>query len=130
MATQKYRQTSEDLLAQARGELAQGDLIQASEKGWGAAAQMLKAIAEERGLEHGRHRHLTRVASHLTRVASHLRSQTGDGDLFRLYQVAEALHGNFYENEYAPENIAQSLDDVERLLDKLDPLIDAPGQPG
>lgn len=123
MATQKYRQTSERLLAQARGELAQGDLIQASEKGWGAAAQMLKAIAEERGLEHGRHRHLTRVASHL-------RSQTGDGDLFRLYQVAEALHGNFYENEYEPENIAQSLDDVERLLDKLDPLIGAAGQPG
>ena len=116
MASQKYRQTSRRLLAQARHELDQGDLIQASEKGWGAAAHMLKAIAEERGLEHGRHRHLTRVASHL-------RSQTGDGDLFRLYQVAEALHGNFYEDEYQAENIAQSLDDVGRLLDKLEPLL-------
>lgn len=83
---------------------------------------MLKAIAEERGYEHGRHRHWTRVASHL-------RSETGNGDLFRLYQVAEALHGNFYEDEYRAENIAQSLNDVGLLLDKLEPLIDAPGQP-
>ena len=117
MVTQKYHRTSRQLFAQARFDLDQGDLIQASEKGWGAAAQMLKAIAEERELDHSRHRHLTRVASHL-------RAETGDGDIFRLYQVAEALHGNFYENEYLPKNIAQSLDDVGLLLDKLEPLLE------
>ena len=46
MTTQKYRNDSRTLLAQARAELAQGDVRQASEKGWGAAALMLKAIAE------------------------------------------------------------------------------------
>ena len=35
------------------------------EKGWGAAALMLKAVAEQRGWEHGKHRHLSRVASRL-----------------------------------------------------------------
>ena len=49
MASQKYQRDSRGLLAQARGELAQGDLRQASEKGWGAAALMLKAIAEQSG---------------------------------------------------------------------------------
>ena len=67
MATQKYQNDSRTLLAQAHAELAQGDVRQASEKGWGAAALMLKAIAEQRGWEHGKHRHLSRVASRLRR---------------------------------------------------------------
>ena len=49
MATQKYQQQSRHLLTQALRELDQGDLVQASEKGWGAAAQMVKAVAEQRG---------------------------------------------------------------------------------
>ena len=49
MATQKYQRDSRHLLGQAREELAQGDVRQASEKGWGAAAQIVKAVAETRG---------------------------------------------------------------------------------
>lgn len=116
VATQKYRNDSRTLLAQGRAELAQGDVRQASEKGWGAAALMLKAIAEQRGWEHGTHRHLSRMASRL-------RAETGDRDIYRWYQVADALHGNFYEDETAPEDIGESLDDVARLLDKLEPLL-------
>ncbi len=51
MTTQQYLQASERFLAQARRELADDDLAPASEKGWGAATQMLKAIAEQRGWE-------------------------------------------------------------------------------
>ena len=40
MATQTYQTASRHLLAQARVELAAGDTRQASEKGWGAAAQI------------------------------------------------------------------------------------------
>ena len=46
MTTQTYRDASRLLLAQGRAELAAGDVRQASEKGWGAAAQMVKSIAE------------------------------------------------------------------------------------
>ena len=46
MTTQKYQQSSQQFLTQARSELTAGDLQQASEKGWGAATQMLKAIAQ------------------------------------------------------------------------------------
>ena len=42
MTTQTYQQASQRFLAQAKEELAAGDLLQASEKGWGAAAQMLE----------------------------------------------------------------------------------------
>ena len=37
-----YREASRQLLAQARAELDAGDLRQASEKAWGAAAQIVK----------------------------------------------------------------------------------------
>ena len=77
MATQKYHDDSRGLLAQARVELYEGDVRQASEKGWGAVALMLKAIAEERGWEHGKHRHLSRIASRL-------RSETGNRDVISL----------------------------------------------
>ena len=62
---QKYRQDSRTLLAQARSAFAIGDVRQASEKGWGTSALMPKAVAEQHGWEHGKHRHLSRVASRL-----------------------------------------------------------------
>ena len=116
MTTQQYQQASEHFLAQARRELADGDLPQASEKGWGATVQILKAVAEQRGWEHNRHRHYHRAASRL-------RAETGDGDIFRLFAVASALHENFYENDMDADLVAESLDDVEALLGKLRPLL-------
>ena len=116
MTTQQYQQASEHFLAQARQEHSDGDLAQASEKGWGAAAQILKAIAEQRGWEHNRHRHYLRIASRL-------RAETGDGDIRRLFGVASLLHENFYENQMEAEDVAGGLDDVEALLDKLIPLL-------
>ena len=117
MTTQTYQQASQRFLVQARAELTAGDLPQASEKGWGAAAQMLKAVAEQRGWEHGKHRHLSRVASRI-------RSEMGDRDVYRFFSVANDLHGNFYENEMSPEDIAESLDDVQALLDRLGTLLE------
>ena len=55
MQGQIYREASRPLLAQAVGEWESGDLRQASEKGWGAAAQMVKALAEQRGWQHNNH---------------------------------------------------------------------------
>ena len=117
MTTQQYQQSSAHFLAQARRELADGDLPQASEKGWGAAVQILKAVAEQRGWEHSRHRH------HLV-TASRLRAETGDGDIRRWFNTASALHENFYENTMPAFEVAESLDDVEALLGKLVPLLD------
>ena len=116
MATQKYRDDGRGLLAQARVELDAGDLRQASEKGWGAAALTLKGLAEQRGWEHERHRHYSRIASRL-------RYELGDGDLYRQFRVAEGLHENFYEDTLSAEDVAMDLLDVAQLLDKVAPLI-------
>ena len=117
MTTQQYQHASEHFLAQARRELADGDLAQASEKGWGATAQMLKAIAEQQGWEHHRHRHYHRAASQI-------RAETGDGEVRRLFDSASSLRENSHENDMAADEVAERLDDVETLTDKLLPLLD------
>ena len=113
---QIYRTASRTLLAQAVTELAAGDTRQASEKGWGATAQMLKSIAEQRGWEHKGHRLIRRTASRLA-------DETGDAEIRRLYRVADSLHINFYEDLDTVADVAAGLEDVGRLLDKLEPLI-------
>ena len=116
MTTQKYREASRHLLQQARSELAIGDVRQASEKAWSAAAQIVKAVANQRGWEHHGH-------AQLFDVIDDLRAETRDREIRALFDVASALHSNFYEDWRSSENVAEGLDDVERFLDQLEPLI-------
>ena len=115
-----YQDASRSLLAQARAELGQGDTRQASEKGWGAAAQMLKSIAEQRGWDHHSHRRIRQTATRLVQ-------ETGDREIGRLYRVASDLHTNFYEDSDSPNDVLLGLDDIQTLLDKLAPLLNPGG---
>lgn len=116
MTTQGYQQASLELLAQARFELEQGDVRQASEKGWGATAQIVKAIAEHRGWPHQSHAALYRVVDRLS-------DETGDEDVYLLFQVANQLHVNFYENWDSPRNVDRALTAVQQFVEKLSPLL-------
>ena len=113
---QIYQEASLRLLTQAFAELDQGDTRQASEKGWGATAQMLKSIAQHRGWGHRGHRLIRRVASRLA-------DETGDAEIRRLYRVTDSLHINFYEELDTVADVAAGLEDVRRLLNKLVPLV-------
>jgi hypothetical protein len=117
MQSQTYQASSRQLLTQAAEELERGDLRQASEKGWGAAAQIIKAIAAARGWEHNGHFLLRRAVDRLV-------EETGDDQLFTLFGVASHLHMNFYENWSSGAEVEAGLRDVERFLDKLAPLLE------
>ena len=58
MTALEYLQLSQKTLQDAEALLARGDYHQASEKLWGAAAVMVKAVAEGRGWPHDNHRAL------------------------------------------------------------------------
>lgn len=81
----------EKYLVEVEELLKRGDYVQASEKGWGAAAQMVKAIAAKEG---------RRVLSHseLHREVVRIAKTVNDDEIRRLWQSAIALHQNFYEN--------------------------------
>ena len=104
-----YRRAAVHLLRQARQELALGDTRQASEKGWGAAAQAVKAVAEIRGWEHKSH-YLLYEAVHRTAC------ETGNEELDTFFHVAGNLHHNFYENWMPAGSVSVGLDDVAEFV--------------
>ena len=115
MTTEAYQAASRQLLAQARTELATGDLRQASEKGWGAAAQAVKAIADRRDWEHKTHRHIWLGVRRLT-------DENPDLGLTQLFRSANHLHSNFYEDVDSERDVSDALDNVERFIGLLEPL--------
>ena len=107
-----HTETAHVFLAKARTYLAEGDLLQAAEKGWGAAAQSVKAVAEQRGWRHSTHGDLFRAINRLTNEAA-------DPSLHKQFLVANGLHNNFYEGELPRASVAAGLEDVEELVRNL-----------
>ena len=116
-AIEDYRQQAYAFLDRARGYLTSDDLHQASEKGWGAAAWMAKAVAVAQGWEYGQHAHFGVVLNN----ASDL---TGNDRLLELSDTAYRLHRNYYTRKQflSPRSISHSLDRMAELLDILEPL--------
>ena len=113
-----YVETGHEFLARAQTYLAEDDLQQASEKGWGAAAQMVKAVAESRGWRHGSHRDLYVTIGRLF-------DETGDAEVKSAFNAASTLHQNFYEGWLPREIVESNLSSVAELVEKLDALAPA-----
>ena len=112
-----YAAQSRDFLEKSRDYLAEGDLHQASEKGWGAASHMLKAVAVAQGREYARHSDFNRLLNELT-------LEDGNDRILDLRGAANVLHANFYERKrnLNGEIIRRDLDRVEELLGLLAPM--------
>ena len=108
-----YANTSRELIAQARIELDDGDLLQASEKAWGAAAAAIKSVAEMRGWQHNAH---TLIRAALWRISrEHHRPRARI-----LFKSANDLHQNYYEYRLGEEEVAEGIDEVTELLSILE----------
>lgn len=116
MTTQTYQEASRALLAQADSELARGDVRQASEKAWGAAAQIITAVAEAQDWDHGSHRLIWQAVNRLA-------TETSDDELHQLFRTANHLHSNFYEDVDTAAQVASGLEDVRRFLDRVEELL-------
>ena len=90
--------TSRELFGKAGEALVQDDLLQASEKGWAAAAHLVKSVAQRRNLRHYGHRELYQAVNRLAQ-------ETGDNQIRVLFGSASALHMNFYEN-WLPKEVS------------------------
>ena len=107
-----YAEQAQIYLAQARDELQRGDVNQAAEKGWGAAALMVKAVAQRRGWAHDEHRLLVRAIGQLV-------EETRDEELAQCFNAAGELHRAFYEGYLGQFGVALCLRQVETLVDTL-----------
>jgi uncharacterized protein (UPF0332 family) len=113
---EEYISISRELLTKAEAALAQDDLLQASEKGWRAAAHMVKAVAQKRGWRHNGHRELYQAVNQLMQ-------EIGDSQISVLFNSASALHGNFYEHWMPEEMVQVSLAQVREFLRKLEEVL-------
>ena len=113
--TDYHIEIASEFLARARSYLADDDLLQASEKGWGAAAQAVKAVAESRGWEHSGHRQLQRTIRRLV-------DETGLSDIRDGFNEANTLHANIYDGFLETQDISENLERVEFLVGQLRPL--------
>jgi hypothetical protein len=107
-----YQSLSEKYLREARKLLKEGDLVQASEKLWGATALTVKMVAAKRGLILEEHGSLWNFVNTLAMVS-------GDKDIVTFFGVANALHRNFYENEMGRETVEIAAENIEKLVGKL-----------
>ncbi len=119
MVAQIHLEVSRGLILHAQEQLELGDVIQASEKGWGAAARAVKAVAERQGWQHGSHRDLFAVVDRITRT-------TGRPEVRELFSAANSLHQNFYEGWLSDEYVSGNIDSVKKLLDILEPMAAEP----
>jgi hypothetical protein len=119
---QDYVELSEHLIRQADAELEKGDHLQAGEKGWGAVAHALKAVAEQRGWNHNNHFLLQEVAMQLF-------TEFDSPRLAFLYDAADRMHQNFYENIMSRDDVEFRISGVKELLAELKTFRDSPPRP-
>jgi len=107
-----YLKLNNKYLDEAEELIKKKDYVQASEKLWGAAAEMVKVVAAKRGIEIKSHRELYKFVAKL-------KTELGDPELSRLFGLAGALHQNFYENWLPPATVVDHAEAVKELVAKL-----------
>ena len=107
-----YQALSDKYIEEAKELLNKGDLVQTSEKLWGASALAVKRIAAGRGLKLERHGEIWSTVSRISR-------ERGDEDIVVFFGDANALHRNFYENEMDKDAVEILLRRIEKLIEKL-----------
>ena len=123
-AVEDYRQQARAFLGKAREYLAVDDLHQASEKGWGAAAWMAKAVAVVYRWEYTEHAEFGVVLNNASDLS-------GNNRLLELRGIAYGLHKNYYFRKrfLSPRSIAHDIDRMAELLDILEPLTVSSNRP-
>ena len=111
-----HRERSRHFLSLVDDELTRGELEEASNKVWGAAAHAIKAVAERRGWQHHAHVLLQEVVEQL------IRDESAPQHLFGQYMIASAFHQRFYgappsadSIRYGKELMAEFIQTLESL---------------
>ena len=109
---ERYEEISRHLLGQAQEELDKGDILQASDKAWGATAHAVKAVCQRMGWNHHAHNQLSAAANYVA-------SQLGRDDLRTAFVYLEALHANYYEHQRGVAEIQTGISHAAFLIQEL-----------
>ncbi len=100
-------------LNHAEDELRKGDLLQASEKAWGAVAQYVKSVAHMKNWDDGAHYDIHQNAYKLINRTDDPKSNE------MLLRSVSALHSNFYEDFFNASTVKGGIEDARELIDAM-----------
>ena len=106
-----------DFLSRSEEEFASGEVLQASEKLWGAATQAVMAAAKQRGWDSGK-------SYHRKVVVRRLYEESGDELLRGGYAAAEIFHANFYHDFMEDYQIEENRPLVRDFLQRVFSLVE------
>ena len=109
---ERYDEISRHLLQQAQAELDKGDILQASDKVWGATAHAVKAVCQRMGWNHHAHNHISAAVNYIA-------SGLGRDDLLNAYGYLDALHTNYYEHQKSAAEIRVGLSNASYFIREL-----------
>ena len=119
MLTEEHARTAQGFLDAADQEFAAGDMLQGSEKMWGAASHAVMAVAQQRGWAFGNHGELRIAARQLT-------DERSDPALLAGFVAAEKFHANFYHDFMEHDaDFDASRDVVREFVTRMIGLMDA-----
>ena len=120
-SAERHCEISAEFMEHADDQMRQGDLLQASEKAWGAVAHCVNSIARANGW---------RTGSNELLVANARRLYERDRDQIdhrrRLWQGARSLHANFYQELLDEGEVRQGINDAKELIEAFMELADRP----
>ena len=109
---ERYEEISRRLLEQAQEELDKGDILQASDKVWGATAHAVEAVCQRMDWNHHAHNHLRAAANYVA-------AEFGRDDLTSAYGYLDALHTNYYEHQRSAGEIRVGINNAAFFIREL-----------
>ena len=107
--TDKHTRLALQLLDDAKREISAGDLVQGSEKLWGATSQALKAYCASHRMPHGKY-------AQRRHAVFQLADQLENPFVRATFGVAQSCHSNFYNDWMEQEDLDGYLPDIESLV--------------
>lgn len=118
MTEKDYLQSAQDFLAASDLEFAAGDVRQASEKLYGAANQVISAIAMQRGWGYESHRDMKNATVRLA-------DEYGEPFLIAGFGLAEKFHKNFFHGAMEDYEIAADRPTVHDYVRRMTDIFEA-----
>ena len=105
-------------LERSKSYSSEGDLHQASEKGWGAACHIAKAVAAANSWPYEHH-------DEFDSVITNARQRFRQPSLRQYGNAGHSLHRNYYKHPSMldAKTIQEDIDDVEQMVNVLQPFV-------
>ena len=112
MLVEEHVQTAKVFLEESDTLFDEGDVLQGSEKVWGAAAHAVMAVAQQLGWGYDSHRNMKNVVVRLSQ-------EQGDQSIQLAFAVAEKFHINFYHHGMDDFQLDVDRTSVRALVERL-----------